>query len=114
MKMSKGYNCPNCGAPASRVFCAYCGTPLYTEADVFDVMKGRLSHLWVEDEEGQVYLLDIRVEGVEYDGSSTVLYTWDGLENRVNDLGVVIRAKPVELDWSAWKEWLDRRSEEGR
>lgn len=71
-------NCPNCGAPITSFVCEYCGTPHYKPTDVMNALTGKKAHIWFENDDGSVMMVDCLVTRVGFDTSCDMIYGFGG------------------------------------
>ena len=57
-------NCPNCGGAVNNIFCEYCGTPLYTPQEAIEKCRGKVCHIWYEDDNNNKIIFDMYIGSI--------------------------------------------------
>ena len=99
--------CPNCGAPGGKDYCDYCGTPLYTPYDVVDELRGKLAHVWFENDDGTVHCMDLFVKRAEFESEYADYYADAAIYQTIRTCqNLVIESELRDPDISQWKDYL--------
>ena len=104
-------NCPNCGAPGGTSYCEYCGTPLYSPIDAVNDMRGKLAHIWFENDDGTVECVDVFVTRADFDRDFEYFYTFDSpypVNSRCVQERLNLEGSLREADRDEWLRYLEK------